>query len=293
MRILAMILSIFALLGGSVAAQATDGERMKLWQGSPPGSIGATAPETNADQPPFGRITRNVSEPSLTIFRPDPAIATGTAVIIAPGGGFHLLSIENEGDGVARWLNSLGITAFVLRYRLLPTGDDFAGVLMRRLMNFKELETAVVPLRPLATADGEQAVRYVRANAKRFDIRPDRIGMMGFSAGGAVTMWTTLAGNADSRPDFVVALYPGLVGDPLTVPAKAPPLLAIVADDDPLVRAEAPRLVKAWQDAGADALLVTYAKGGHGFGIAKKGTASDAWTARAQQWFETKGLLRK
>ena len=292
-RNLVTMLAGLALLGGSVAATAADNEQVKLWPAGAPGSMGTMAPETNADQPPFGRLTRNVSDPSLTIFRPDPKLANGTAVIVAPGGGFHMLSIENEGDGVARWLNSLGITAFVLRYRLLPTGDDFAMVLMKRLTNLNELATVITPLRPLDTADGEQAVRYVHANARRFGVRADRVGMMGFSAGGAVTMWTTLAGKGASRPDFVVAVYSGLVGDPLTVPAKAPPLLAIVADDDPLVRAESPRLVKAWQDAGADATLVTYATGGHGFGIAKKGKASDAWTERAQQWFEAKGLLRK
>lgn len=293
MRVLTMLMSILALLGCGGQAVASNAETVKLWPKGPPGSMGAIQPETTGNQPPFGYVTRNVSDPTLTVFRADPKIANGTAVIVAPGGGFHMLSVDNEGDGVARWLNSLGITAFVLHYRLLPTGADAALVLMRRLMNFKELEAAVVPLRPLATADGEQAMRYVRANAKRYGVRRDRIGMMGFSAGGAVTMWTTLAGKADSRPDFVVEMYPGLVGDPLTVPGKAPPLLAIVADDDPLVRPESGRLVDAWKAAGADATLVTYPTGGHGFGIAKKGTASDSWTGRAQTWFREKGLLGK
>jgi acetyl esterase/lipase len=293
MRILTRILTILALPTGSVAVQASEGEMIKLFAKGAPGSMGPMAAETTADQPPFGHVTRNVSQPTLTVFTPDPKIATGTAVIVAPGGGFHLLSIENEGIGVAQWLNSLGITAFVLRYRLLPTGDDVSQVLIRRLMNFQELREAVVPLRPLATADGEEAVRYVRANATRFGIKPGRIGMMGFSAGGAVATWTTLEGKADSRPDFLVAMYAGLVGDPLTVPAKAPPLLAMVADDDPIVRPESDRLVKAWQAAGADATLVTFATGGHGFGIAKSGKASDAWPVRAQQWFEVKGLLKK
>jgi len=293
MRMLTMLMSILVLLGCGGQAVASNAETVKLWPKGPPGSMGVMQPETTGNQPPFGYVTRNVSDPTLTVFRADPKIANGTAVIVAPGGGFHILSVDNEGDGVARWLNSLGITAFVLHYRLLPTGNDAALVLMRRLMNFKELEAAVAPLRPLATADGEQAMRYVRANAKHYGVRRDRIGMMGFSAGGAVTMWTTLAGKADSRPDFVVAMYPGLVGDPLTVPAKAPPLLTIVANDDPLVRPESNRLADAWKAAGADATLVTYPTGGHGFGITKKGTASDAWTGRAQTWFREKGLLGK
>lgn len=291
MRSLLQILALFALFTGSVTAHAQ--EVIRLWPNGAPGSMGPMAAETTADKKPYGVITRNVSEPTLTVFRPDPKIANGTAVIVAPGGGFHLLSISNEGDGVAKWLNSQGITAFVLRYRLLPTGDDFGMVLIRRLMNFKSLEAAIVPLRPLATADGEEAMRYVRANAGKFGVKQNRIGMMGFSAGGAVTMWTVLGNKPASRPDFIVAMYPGLVGNPLTVPAKAPPLLAMVAEDDPIVRPEAGRLVDAWKAAGADATLVTFPKGGHGFGITKSGKQSDAWPEHAHKWFQAKGLLNK
>lgn len=293
MRQLTYWIAMLTLLSGSITAQARAPETIRLLPKGASGSIGAMSAETTADEPPFGHVTRNVSQPTLTVFRPDPKIATGTAIVVAPGGGFHLLSIENEGTGVAAWLASLGITTFVLRYRLLPTNDDFGQVLMRRLMNFTELQAATAPLRPLVAADGEAAVRYVRTNAARFGVKPDRIGMMGFSAGGAVTVWTTTAASADSRPDFVVAMYPGLIGDPLVVPAKAPPLLAMVADDDPLVRPESDRLVKAWQAARADATLVTFATGGHGFGIARSGKASDAWTGRARAWFEAKGLLKK
>ncbi|NYT39708.1 alpha/beta hydrolase [Sphingomonas sp. R-74633] len=291
MHSLVRILAPFALAAVSTTAQAQ--EAIRLWPNGAPGSMGTMEAETTVDKAPYGRITRNVADPTLTVFAADPKIANGTAVIVAPGGGFHILSIENEGEGVARWLNSLGITAIVLRYRLLPTGDDFGAVMIRRLMNFKSLEAAIVPLRPLATADGEEAVRYVRAHAAKLGVKPGRIGMMGFSAGGAVTMWAVLGGKPASRPDFIVAMYPGLVGDPLTVPAKAPPLLAMVAEDDPLVRGEAGRVVDAWKAAGDDATLVTFAKGGHGFGIKKSGKPSDAWPEQAQAWFQAKGLLNK
>lgn len=204
-----------------------------------------------------------------------------------------MLSIENEGDGVAKWLNSLGITAFVLRYRLLPTTDNFGMVLFGRLMNRKSLVQAITPLRPLATADGEEAVRYVRANAAKYGVKPNRVGMMGFSAGGAVTVWTVMAARPASRPDFVVAMYPGVVGDALNVPAKAPPLLAMAAKDDPLVGSDPARVVDAWKAAGAEASLITFPNGGHGFGITKSGKTSDAWTGQAQAWFAAKGLLRK
>lgn len=291
MRILARLAALLALVTGATTAQAQ--QAIRLWPNGAPGSMGAMQPETTATKAPYGRITRNVSDPTLTVFAPDPKIATGTAVIVAPGGGFHMLSIENEGDGVAKWLNSLGITAFVLRYRLLPTNDNFGMVLFGRLMNRKSLVQAITPLRPLATADGAEAVRYVRANAAKFGVKPDRIGMMGFSAGGAVTVWTVMAAKPASRPDFVVTMYPGVVGDAINVPAKAPPLLAMAAKDDPLVGTDPARVVDAWKAAGAEASLITFANGGHGFGIAKSGKASDAWTGQAQTWFAAKGLLRK
>ncbi|MCW6531882.1 alpha/beta hydrolase [Sphingomonas sp. MMSM20] len=291
MRILARLAALLALVAGATTAQAQ--QAIRLWPNGAPGSMGAMQPETTATKAPYGRITRNVSDPTLTVFAPDPKIATGTAVIVAPGGGFHMLSIENEGDGVAKWLNSLGITAFVLRYRLVPTNDNFGMVLFGRLMNRKSLVQAITPLRPLATADGAEAVRYVRANAAKYGVKPDRIGMMGFSAGGAVTVWTVMAAKPASRPDFVVTMYPGVVGDAFNVPAKAPPLLAMAAKDDPLVGTDPVRVVDAWKAAGAEASLITFANGGHGFGIAKSGKASDTWTGQAQAWFAAKGLLRK
>jgi acetyl esterase/lipase len=286
-----IVLSSALLLLGCTAAVASEGEVIKLAPAGPAGTVGSPHDESTSTAP-GGAITRNVTQPSLEVFLPDPKIANGTGVVIAPGGGFHMLSIENEGTAVAKWLNSLGVTAFVLRYRLIPTGIDFPLVLMRRLQHLDELKAAVAPLKPLDTADGVAAMAYVRANAATFGIKPRRLGMMGFSAGGAVTMWTTLANQPKSRPDFVVAVYPGLTGD-VVVPAKAPPLLAIVADDDKLVGGEAGQIAKAWTASGADATLVTYPTGGHGFGFAKKGTASDAWTERTRQWLDSKGLLTK
>ncbi|UIJ47422.1 alpha/beta hydrolase [Sphingomonas cannabina] len=282
-----------ALLIGCANAAASEGERIRLSPAGPAGTIGPAKPETTDGSLFFGTITRNVSEPSLSVFPADPAVANGTGVVIAPGGGFHMLSIDNEGIGVAKWLNGLGITAFVLRYRLVPTGSEFPGSLIKLLGDIDQLKATVAPLKPLDTADGEAAMAYVRANAASYGIKPGRLGMMGFSAGGAVTMWTTLANQPQSRPDFVVAVYPGLVGDSIAVPPKAPPLLAIVAADDKLAGEDAGRVAKAWTDAGADATLVTYPEGGHGFGIAKKGKASDAWTERTQQWLQAKGLLGK
>jgi len=282
------LLALAAALLVSCAQPSTAQESIRLWPDTPPASLGVE--ETRA---PFGTIVRNVEDATLTVYRPDPAAANGTAMIVAPGGGFHMLSIDNEGVAVARWLNGLGITAFVLRYRLIGTGDDFGLVLLRHLGNLPGLKAAVEPLRPLATADGEQAVRFVRANAVRYGVKPDRVGLMGFSAGGAVTVWTLLAGHADSRPDFAAAIYPGLLPDPIAAPAKAPPLFVAVADDDKLARADSARLDAAWRAGGAKSEFLTFPKGGHGFGMKRSGKPTDAWTEGMQAWMRSLGVLAR
>lgn len=291
LRLLAGLAAIAALALVAlmpVAAPASAQEVVRLWPGEPAASPGIR--ETRA---PFGTIVRNVEDATLTVHRPDPGKANGTAVIVAPGGAFHMLSIENEGEAVAQWLNGLGVTAFVLRYRLVETGADFPLVMLRHMTNLPGLARAVEPLRPLAAADGEQAVRHVRANAARYGVKPDRIGLMGFSAGGAVTVWTMLANKADARPDFAAAIYPGLLPDPIAAPGKAPPLFVAVADDDKLSRADSARLDAAWRAAGARSELVTFPAGGHGFGMKRQDKPSDAWTGRMQAWMNAQGVLGK
>jgi len=242
---------------------------------------------------PFGTIVRNVSDATLTAYVPEKGKSNGTAVIVAPGGAFLMLSIENEGEAVAKWLNSLGVTAFVFKYRLLETGVDFPLQMMRYLGNLGALRTAVEPLRPLVTADGGNAVKWVRKNAGRYGIKSDRVGLMGFSAGGAVTVWTLAASKPASRPDFAIAIYPGLLPDPITVPKKAPPLFVAVAKDDKLAHDDSIRLATAWQKAGARSTIITYENGGHGFGMKKSGKASDAWTGALADWMHNQGLVGK
>ncbi len=279
--------AIAAARDGQATSQPAEVIRLSRGTGAP------GRPEITESRAPFGTIVRNVSEPTLTVYLPDPAIATGTGVIVAPGGGFHMLSIENEGVAVARWLNSMGVAAFVLRYRLLQTGDDFVPLFFRRLTNLPELVAAVAPLQPLSTADGEAAVRYVRDHAAHFGLKANHVGLMGFSAGGAVTVWTVSAGHAASRPDFAAAIYPGLLPDPIVVPKKAPPLFVLVADDDTIARDDSARLDAAWRAAGAKSALVTFPNGGHGFGMAPTNKPTDAWTGRMRDWMQGLGVLTK
>lgn len=284
MRLFTMVAGALAI----VAVPACAWEVIRL-SSDPVPATSKEVRETGA----FGTIVRNVSDATLTAYVPEKGKANGTAVIVAPGGAFHMLSIENEGEAVARWLNSLGVTTFVLKYRLLETGADFPLQMMRYMSNLGSLRTAVEPLRPLATADGEEAVEWVRANAARYGVKRNRVGMMGFSAGGAVTAWTLMANKPKSRPDFAIAIYPGLLPDAIAVPQKAPPLFVAVAKDDKLAHDDSVRLAAAWKKAGAQSTIVTYEDGGHGFGMKKSGKASDAWTGAMADWMRTQGLVGK
>lgn len=289
--VLAASLLLTACVSSPPESVLADGHTVYVLPGF--GAADPSAEGTLQNDARFGRIVRNVTQPTLTAYLPDPAIATGASVIVAPGGGFHMLSIENEGTAVAEWLNSMGVAAFVLRYRLIETGDDFPMVLLSRLTNRKALDAAVAPVRPLATADGEAAIRMVRENATQWGLSKNRVGMIGFSAGGAVLEWGLETGDAASRPDFAAAIYPGLLPDPITVPADAPPLLVIVANDDALAHGDSVRLAKAWGDAKAQVDLVTYPSGGHGFGMAPSDKPTDAWRERYKDWLGQQGALKK
>lgn len=235
------------------------------------------------------QVVTNVSVPTMEVFRPASEISNGTAVVIAPGGGLYALSIDSEGNDVAKWLNKKGITAFVLKYRLVPTGED--GVQEANSAGPKILEN-VAPILPLAVEDGLKAVAEIRTNAQLYSVNPNKIGFMGFSAGGAVTMGVALKASPENRPDFIVPVYPWMtvVGN-YDVPTDAAPMLIVCASDDPLQLAPASiDLYSAWLKAGKSAGLHMYAKGGHGFGMKKQNLPSDKWIERFYEWSLAEGI---
>ena len=202
-----------------------------LWPDGAPGSEDRAQQEEELILPPSLKVVRNVIHPSLTAYFPDPAIANGTAVIVAPGGAFHFLSIDMEGTDVARWLNARGITAFVLRYRLIRT-DPGSGAAVRAQVNAnmqdrEKMGALTAALRPLILADGQQAVRTVRKRAAEWRLAHDRIGLMGFSAGGLLTAAVALEHDAASRPDFAAVIYG--MGAMKSVSPTAPPLFLLCA----------------------------------------------------------------
>ncbi len=235
-------------------------------------------------------VVTNVSRPSMEVFKPEPAIANGSSVIIAPGGGLFALAIEKEGNLVAKWLNTKGITAFVLKYRLLPTGEDGVKEVMQ---DWENVFDKVSPILPLSIADGRNAVAYVRANADTWRLDPNKIGLMGFSAGGALTMGVALNSQPENRPDFIVPVYPWMtvIGE-YEVPEKIPPMFLVCAtDDELLLAADSIELYSKWTQNGGTSELHMYARGGHGFGMDQKGLPSDNWISLFYEWALSEGMV--
>ncbi|MDC6390288.1 alpha/beta hydrolase [Maribacter sp. PR1] len=232
-------------------------------------------------------VVTNVSIPTMEVFRPNEP--NGTSVIIAPGGGLYALSIKSEGNDVAKWLAEKGITAFVLKYRLVPTAEDGVKEISEEgTSNPQKIMQRVEPVLPLSIEDGLAAIRYVRANASEYNINPQKIGFMGFSAGGAVTMGVVYNYNEDNRPNFIVPVYPWTTALPVqSAPEDAPPMLVICATDDPLgLAAGSVELYSSWLKRNKNAGLHMYSKGGHGFGMKKQDLPSDDWIQRFYDWSE-------
>jgi len=258
---------------------------------------GATAPESWHSQ--YGsKFARNVTVATLTPFLPDPAKATGAAVIVAPGGGFRTLSMENEGYDVAKALADKGVAAFVIKYRLNQTPADMAG--FERSMTEMFSATAARPPRPdpqtmmanLAPqiADSRAAFALVRKRAAEWHVDPDRVGMVGFSAGAMLTLATTLAGE-DAKPAFIGLIYGPLAS--VTVPADAPPMFVALAADDPFFANSGFGLIESWKAAKKPVEFHLYEQGGHGFGMYPKTTTSTGWFDAYARWLGMHGLLKK
>ena len=288
---LSRILLALTLGAGSLVAQEPKAEL--LWPSGAPGALG-TAPE---------------DQPSITPFVLPKGSGSGAAVVICPGGSYRALSMDKEGYAVAKWLNGLGVSAFVLKYRLGPRYHH-----------------------PIELGDAQRAIRMVRSRAAEYGFQPDRIGIMGFSAGGhlASTAGTHFdAGNAGaaeaidragSRPDFLVLCYPvisfgpfahqgskqNLLGDnpdaklveylsnELQVTKDTPPTFLFHTTTDATVPVENSVLFySALRNAGVPAELHIYERGPHGVGLAPNDPVLSTWPARLADWLKIHGLTAK
>jgi acetyl esterase/lipase len=226
---------------------------------------------------PTEKWVRKVKRPVLEVY--PAAQPNGTAVVVAPGGGFTILAIEHEGRDVARWMNQRGVTAFVLRYRVGLEPADTAP--MNRQLSQKA-----------AIEDGLLALKTVRERAIEWKLDTKRIGVMGFSAGGFLTIGVATQYTQESRPDFAIPIY--AVAPEYQVPPDAPPLFVAVAfDDNERMTATATTLMERWKKVKVPVELHVFPDGGHGFGMNKKGKSCDVWTDLLDQWMQRLGLLGK
>jgi acetyl esterase/lipase len=270
-----------------------------LYQGTPPGS--SATQETYPEKEYFSKawntqVVSNVTKPTLTVYKPADGTANGSAIVICPGGGFMALSITSEGTEVAKWLAARGMTAFVLKYRLAHTGEDatqeFSTLYSQDRQKFMQL---VGPVIPQSIIDGIAAVAYVRKHASELGVSADKVGIVGFSAGGTVAAGTGLRYPPEARPAFVAPIYGAAAafGD-TAVPADAPPMFLAAATDDQLGLApDSISLYNRWTAAHKSAELHMFSKGGHGFGMRKQGLPSDHWIERFGEWLELQGWLKK
>lgn len=245
----------------------------------------------------YGSVfARNVTVATLTPFLPSKRKATGAAVLVAPGGGFRTLSMSNEGWDVAKALAEKGVAAFVLKYRLKQTPAEMAAFEKAMAEMFSGAPRASRPLAEqdpktefaVQIADASAAFALIRARAGEWRVDPDRIGMIGFSAGAMLTISTTLYGK-DAKPAFIADIY-----GPLTkvdVPADAPPLFIALAADDPFFANAGLGLIDSWRSAKRPVEFHLFEQGGHGFGMYPKPTTSTGWFDNFVRWLGMHGYL--
>ena len=256
-------------------------------------------------------MVRNVTTATLTPFLPDPAKANGTAVIVAPGGGFRWLSINNEGWKIAKALNERGVAAFVLKYRLFPTPPTLEGLKDSMNRTFAAVtppaagaKAAAPDAAPAAApaaaprlpqfdlsnqqADAEAAYALIVKNAGQWHVDASRIGMMGFSAGAGLTMQCILHSET-MKLAFIAPIY-GNQGA-VKVPKDAPPLFVALAINDGLMFHGDFGLIKSWNDAGRPVEFHLYQDGGHGFGMGYPGHTTYWWFEPFTHWLDHNGFL--
>ncbi len=294
MRICLVLLSLVFLLACSAPASEPLAT-LDVWPGEAPGEKGDIGPEGLGRATPERPVIRlaDVSKPTIAVFKPSPDIDTGAAVLVCPGGGYNILAFDLEGTEVAEWLNSIGVTGIVLKYRV-----------PRR----KDREKHDAPLQ-----DAQRAMSLVRSKAGEWKIDPERIGILGFSAGGHLSATTST--NSDRRnyepidavdklscrPDFAVLVYPAYLvkgksdelAPEIRVSENTPPVFFAHADNDPHSSSNSVAMYGALKKAGVSCELHIYASGGHGFGLRPTEHPCCTWPDRCAEWMKSTGLLEE
>jgi acetyl esterase/lipase len=273
---------LIATLGITLAAGSARAQQVvNIWPGVAPGSEHWTQKERTIENTPVGTVIMNVVTPTLTAYLPPRGKATGTGVIIAPGGAFVALAITLEATDLARWLQQRGIAAFVLKYRTVEKKTDGIPDM--------DMDTAG----RYGIADGIQALKVVRAHAAQWGVSPDRIGFAGFSAGGMVATGALLQSDVNARPNFAAIIYGAPFGKMPAIPAKLPPIFMAWAQDDRVALRPIEKFHDALVAAGQKPETHIFSAGGHGFGTKKQGTTSDHWLEEFSYWLDAQGLTKR
>jgi acetyl esterase/lipase len=297
MKVTAIGLGLCLAIGLGSSAKGDEPPRPKtldLWPAAAPGETGRIGEEKSETKDGITRVS-NVSKPTLTVYRPVPEKDTGASIVICPGGGYSILAISHEGEDVARWLNTIGVTGIVLKYRIPRrpgTPNDQPP--------------------PQALMDAQRAVSLVRSQAGDLGIDPKRIGLLGFSAGGHLAAWASTnpdkrayepvdaADKVDCRPDFTVLIYPAYLlkkGNAGLAPeiragSESPPTFLAHASDDPITVESSVQYYLALKRAGVPAELHVYSSGGHGYGMKPIKHPVAGWPQRLEEWMRSRGLLK-
>jgi acetyl esterase/lipase len=291
--LLTMVTAIFS------SVRASEPAPIPLWPGQPPGETEKIGEEKDMTKPTDGLIAGkpvirlgNISNPTITVYRPSPEKNTGAAVVVFPGGGYNILALDLEGTEVCQWLNSIGVTGILLKYRVPKRAD--------------------LPRHALPVQDAQRALGLLRTRAKEFGIDPQRIGVLGFSAGGHLAAALATAGDqrtyppvddADKtscRPDFSILIYPGgivgrdnTMGSEVQVSSNAPPTFIAMAENDPVRVENALLYATALKEAKVPFVLHVYSTGGHGYGLRRTKELVTTWPDRVAEWMENREWLKK
>ena len=261
---------------------------IQLYKGPAPGSESWNWDEKTffVKTPLNANVAYNISKPTLTVFTPDSA--NGVAVVICPGGNFHVLSVENDGINVAKQLNRKGITAFLLKHRLLQSLTNNPWEEMRKsMMDTAENRKKITPARELAFADATKAIEYIRQHAAEFNIDPNKVGVIGFSGGGSLAMHLVLKEKPDLRPNFVGLIYTLFKPEYSTVSPNAPPaFIACATDDTKAISTNSIQLYTTWKAANIPVELHIYSKGEHGLMT----PPANSWISRFTEWLTSLGF---
>jgi acetyl esterase/lipase len=272
---------LLAVAAAALLASSAHAQVVNVWPAVAPGSENWKQQERTIENTPVGTVIFNVVTPTITAYLPDRAKATGAGIIIAPGGAFIALAMSRGGVDIAQWLQQRGIAAFLLKYRLVAHED---GGIPRM-----DMDTSA----RYGIADGIQALRVVRQHAAQWGVSPNRIGFMGFSAGGMVTAGALLQADSASRPNFAALIYGAPFGVMPKIPSGLPPIFMAWAQDDQVARVPIVKFYDALVAAGVKPDTHIFSSGGHGFGVEKQNTTSDHWVDALYYWLESEGLTKK